>query len=146
MGTATSATWGFFPSSKTMFFFDMQCVAAEHPMRDVAYHLLSCYNDGELTDDIETKLLTYYLRHFNAHCNGAAEDEALSYSEAYFHYRIHSFWALTAFVISAGASELMDTAVGNAVLPRLSEHLLRIDAAGALDMVLGDFSKYDPLA
>ena len=41
---------------KKMWFFDMQCVAAEHCMRDIAYHLIACFNDGELTDEIEEEL------------------------------------------------------------------------------------------
>ncbi len=122
---------------KKMWFFDMQCVAAEHCMRDIAYHLIACFNDGELTDEIEEELIQYYLEYLNQHLSQS--ESGLSYEEAYFHYRVHSFWCLTAFVISAGASDLMAGAVSRVVLPRISRNMLRIEASGALDAVLGKY-------
>ena len=128
----------FFKNDDTkMWFFDMQCVAAEHCMRDIAYHLIACFNDGELTDEIEEELIQYYLEHLNRHLS--QNESGLSYEEAYFHYRVHSFWCLTAFVISAGASDLMAGAVSRVVLPRISRNMLRIEASGALDAVLGKY-------
>ena len=130
---------GFRKDDRSMFFFDMQCVAAEHPMRDVSYHLLSCFNDGDLAD-VEDELLSYYLHHLNERIGDG--ENGLGFEEAVFHYRIQSFWVLTAFVISAGASELMDESVGRVILPRLSRHMCRIEANAALSMVLGDFSAF----
>jgi hypothetical protein len=121
-----------------MWFFDMQCVAAENCMRDIAYHLLSCFNDGELTDEIEEELIQYYLDHLNKHL--PESETGMSFEEAYFQYRLHSFWCLTAFVISAGASDLMAGAVSRVVLPRISRNMLRIEASGALNDVLDKYS------
>ena len=46
-------------------FYDMQCVAAEHPMRDVAYHLiLSC--DGADLARNERAYVEAYLRRLAA--------------------------------------------------------------------------------
>ena len=115
----------------------MQCVAAEHCMRDIAYHLIACFNDGELTDEIEESLIQYYLYHLNQHLDQSKT--GLSYEEAYFQYRIHSFWCLTAFVISAGASDLMAGAVSRVVLPRISRNMLRMEAPDALNALLGKY-------
>ena len=78
-------------------FYDMQCVAAEHPMRDVAYHLiLSC--DGADLARNERAYVEAYLKRL------AAKGQSLSYEDAWREYRLHALWALTALIISAGAS------------------------------------------
>ena len=57
-------------------FYDMQCVAAEHPMRDVAYHLiLSC--DGADLARNERAYVEVYLKRL------AAKERCLSYDDAW---------------------------------------------------------------
>ena len=45
--------------------YDFQCVAQEHPMRDVVYHCMSSVGDDVLREmGGDQQLLRLYLRHF----------------------------------------------------------------------------------
>jgi len=107
-------------------FYDMQCVAAEHPMRDVAYHLiLSC--DGADLARNERAYVEAYLRRL------AAKGQSLSYEDAWREYRLHALWALTALVISAGASaDYFAEGPARLTISRAAAAVERVDARGAL--------------
>lgn len=111
-------------------FIDMQCVAVQHPMRDVAYHLLSSC-DAEFVEENLDELLDYYLGQLNERGVSLPKAEAMCF------YRLHSWWALAQFVISAGANDLM---VGDPVqvcISRICAGMEAVDAVGALAEVLG---------
>ena len=124
----------FFRPDGSSGFLDMQCVAAEHCMRDVAYHMSSVFTPHVL-EAREDELIAHYLEHLNARLaeRGIAP---LNSEEAHFQYRLHTLWALAAFVISAGASELMEEGVAGSVIPNICAAVQRLDAAGALEHVL----------
>eukprot|EP00756_Hemistasia_phaeocysticola_P016374 Hpha_TRINITY_DN15471_c5_g3::TRINITY_DN15471_c5_g3_i1::g.176728::m.176728 len=111
-------------------FYDMQCVAAEHPMRDITYHLLSSYDAGALARE-EKDIIKEYLSIL------AAQGRELTWDEAWLQYRLQSWWALIAFAISAGAGDLM--AAGTAILcmGRITTAMKRIGAVSALRELLG---------
>ena len=84
----------FFKNDDTkMWFFDMQCVAAEHCMRDIDTMLSTTVNYGRDRGGADTVL----LGHLNQHLSQS--ESGLSYEETWFSLRMcHSFWCLTAFV------------------------------------------------
>ena len=112
-------------------FYDMQCVAAEHPMRDVAYHLiLSC--DGADLARNERAYVEVYLKRL------AAKGQRLSYEDAWREYRLHALWALTALIISAGASaDYFAEGPARLTISRAAAAVERVDARGALLDLIG---------
>jgi len=107
-------------------FYDMQCVAAEHPMRDVAYHLILSCDSADLARN-ERAYVEAYLRRL------AAKGHSLSYEDAWREYRLHALWALTALVISAGASaDYFAEGPARLTISRAAAAVERVDARGAL--------------
>ena len=107
-------------------FYDMQCVAAEHPMRDVAYHLILSCDSADLARN-ERDYVEVYLKHL------AVRGQSLSYEDAWREYRLHALWALTALVISAGASaDYFAEGPARLTLGRAAAAVERVDARGAL--------------
>ena len=107
-------------------FYDMQCVAAEHPMRDVAYHLILSCDSADLARN-ERAYVEAYLRRL------AAKGQRLSYEDAWREYRLHALWALTALVISAGASaDYFAEGPARLTISRAAAAVERVDARGAL--------------
>ena len=107
-------------------FYDMQCVAAEHPMRDVAYHLILSCDSADLARN-ERAYVEAYLRRI------AAKGQSLSYEAAWREYRLHALWALTALVISAGASaDYFAEGLARLTISRAAAAVERVDARGAL--------------
>ena len=103
-------------------------------MRDVAYNL-SCGFDPELLGAHERALIQLYCDTLNPLLQRKGL-EPLSFDAAWFQYRLHIVWAIAAFVISAGASDLMDGRVARPVLERIYRAAQRVDSAGALEEVL----------
>jgi len=109
-------------------------VAAEHGMRDVCYHLTSAYDPDALERD-EVGFVKCYCDTLNPLL--AAKGLApLEFADAWFQYRLHVVFVICAFVVSAGASDLMVEAVAGPVLDRIARAAQRLDSAGALDEVL----------
>ena len=107
-------------------FYDMQCVAAEHPMRDVAYHLILSCDSADLARN-ERDYVEVYLKHL------AVRGQSLSYEDAWREYRLHALWALTALVISAGASaDYFAEGPARLTISRAAAAVERVDARGAL--------------
>jgi hypothetical protein len=107
-------------------FYDMQCVAAEHPMRDVAYHLILSCDSADLARN-ERAYVEAYLRRL------ATKGQRLPYEDAWREYRLHALWALTALVISAGASkEYFAEGPARLTISRAAAAVERVDARGAL--------------
>lgn len=103
-------------------------------MRDVAYNL-SCGYDPDLLAKHERGLIQLYLATLNP-LLARRGIEPLTFDDAWFQYRLHVVWAIAAFVISAGASDLMDGRVARPVLERIYRAAQRVDSAGALEEVL----------
>jgi Ser/Thr protein kinase RdoA (MazF antagonist) len=145
-------------------FYDMQCVAAEHPMRDVSYHLILSCDVDDLARN-EEKYVEAYLRRLaakgpaqcanqtarrlrhaidatSARWRGAAAPNSLvdldtgqrlSYEDAWREYRLHALWALTALIISAGASaDYFAEGPARLTISRAAAAVERFDARGAL--------------
>lgn len=116
----------FFHQDGSAGFYDLQCVAAEHPMRDVAYHLILSCDSGDLARN-EGAYVEAYLGRL------AAKGQRLSYEDAWREYRLHALWALTALVISAGASkDYFAEGPARLTLGRTAAAVGRIDSRGAL--------------
>ena len=63
----------------------------------------------------------------------AAKGHSLSYEDAWREYRLHALWALTALVISAGASkEYFAEGPARLTISRAAAAVERVDARGAL--------------
>jgi len=107
--------------------FDLQCVSEEHPMRDIAYFLISSCTE-ELLSEEEEDLIRFYLSELEK--NGISDIP--SFEECWLQYRMQSFYAMYAFVFSGGFSDLMDTMQSNITISRIVANMGRIDAPGAL--------------
>ncbi|KAJ1456914.1 kinase-like domain-containing protein [Pelagophyceae sp. CCMP2097] len=112
-------------------FYDLQCVAAEHPFRDVAYHLCSSCDSDDLALN-EQHYVSYYVSQLNA----AAGLQVLTFEAAWAAYRIHALWACCAFVLCSGASELFESKMAKLTIRRICAAMVRLDTRGALDDVL----------
>ena len=141
-------------------FFDMQCVAAEHSMRDIAYHLISaCPDDLLATPGVEEDLIRHYLHKLelavgrytvtDSDSNNNSDNDnpvessngystVYTYEEGYFLYRSHALWCLYAFVMSAGASDLFDSEAAIGIIQRIVNSCTRLDILGALEDILDD--------
>jgi thiamine kinase-like enzyme len=133
----------FYPDQVTMGFHDWQCVAQEHGMRDVGYFLLSSIESDVLEAnncELERKLLELYISELNSHLiatkSHTPEPKLLTYSEAWRLYRNFSWWTLTAFLISAGAGDLMPDPMIRVSLQRVTRGMKRINAIDALEQML----------
>ena len=125
---------------------DLQCVARLHCMRDVTYFLVSSFPHGSLAQH-ERQLIEGYLselqQQLDATCPpGAEAARAPSFEECWQQYRIHSFYAMYAFVFSGGfSSELQGGAQTAALVTRCVAQMQRVDSAGALLGLLRDEQK-----
>eukprot|EP01062_Namystynia_karyoxenos_P056971 TRINITY_DN47920_c0_g1_i1.p2 TRINITY_DN47920_c0_g1~~TRINITY_DN47920_c0_g1_i1.p2 ORF type:complete len:437 (+),score=138.09 TRINITY_DN47920_c0_g1_i1:175-1311(+) len=115
--------------------YDMQCVAAEHPMRDITYHIMCSYDADALARE-EKEILEHYRALLNRKLAAAGEGEELTWDECWQQYRLHGWWALAAFVISAGASGLMKEGTARACISRICTAMGRADSIGALTDLL----------
>lgn len=109
--------------------FDLQVLSKEHPIRDVGYFLMCSYPPDALAAD-ERPLIAYYLSQLCA--AGLPPAQVPSFEEAWFQYRIQSWYTLWAFIFSAGFSNLIDPLQTRITLGRIQRAMDRIDAAGAL--------------
>ena len=112
-------------------FYDLQCVAAEHPMRDVAYHLQISCDASDLAANERA-----YVAHYVAELRRLRPDAILTEADAWAGYRLHALWALCALVISAGASDLFEESMARLTISRVVAAMQRIDSRGALDDVV----------
>ena len=124
--------------------YDFQCTAQEHPVRDVVYHIL-CSVDENLVSEYggDERFLRYYLDLFNEKLKlrecGPQETkpDSLGFVEAWKQYRLHSFWALAAFIISAGAGEkLFEADKASFLIKRIAAGCKRIQAGKELHTLL----------
>jgi hypothetical protein len=137
----------FYPSTSDgsqelrMGFHDWQCVAQEHGMRDVGYFLLSSLDSDALEAndcELERKLLETYLTELNLQLTLTNPScTLLTYSDLWRLYQELSWWTLTAFLISAGAADLMPDPMIRASLQRITRGMERIGAIDSLEKILG---------
>eukprot|EP00750_Incisomonas_marina_P007964 INCI1511.1.p1 GENE.INCI1511.1~~INCI1511.1.p1 ORF type:complete len:273 (+),score=34.39 INCI1511.1:90-908(+) len=122
-GDAHIGNLWFTENSTQCGFFDMQCNAAENCMRDITYNLISGCDSIQLQNE-ETRYLQMYLGHLNGFLEKRGI-EPLGFKEAWFQYRMQAWWVLAAFLISAGANNLMEQRVG-ALLFAMKAHFFEI--------------------
>lgn len=133
-GDAHLGNMFFYDGDSKAGFYDLQCVAAEHPMRDVVYHLLSSCDPADLHAGGEVALLEFYVDRLNAKTHGSAPK--LQLDDAHFQYRVHAAWVLVAFVICAGASDLFTERMARLTISRICDGIDRLDTFGALNLLL----------
>ena len=109
--------------------FDFQCVAEEHPMRDVTYFLISSFPEN-LLEENEKDLIHYYLKQLQF--NGIHEKDIPSFDECWEQYRLHAFYAMYAFIFSGGFSDLQDSLQTKTTISRIMRAIKRIDSEHAL--------------
>jgi len=121
----------FIEKDNTIGTFDFQVKAEEHPMRDVTYFLSCSYPSANLAQD-EKELIEGYLSELEA--NGVPSPQIPTFAECWQEYRLHSFYAMYAFIFSGGfdGGELMDSVQTQYGVGRICALMERIDAAGAL--------------
>eukprot|EP00656_Telonema_subtile_P052863 TRINITY_DN7472_c0_g1_i1.p2 TRINITY_DN7472_c0_g1~~TRINITY_DN7472_c0_g1_i1.p2 ORF type:complete len:139 (-),score=39.02 TRINITY_DN7472_c0_g1_i1:125-541(-) len=119
---------------------DFQCVAHEHPMRDVTYFLASSYPQHNIEQD-EPELLQYY--HQQLTHNLKLRDPALrapSMEECRAQQKLQAFYAMFAWVFSGGvpdAASLMDLdMMGRVSIGRVAATLDRLGCEDALHELL----------
>ncbi|KAJ8607010.1 hypothetical protein CTAYLR_006241 [Chrysophaeum taylorii] len=121
-------------------FYDLQCVAREHPMRDVSFHLLSSCDPVDLEAGGESELVHFYVLSLNARLS--SNDAKLDPEETWDQYRLHALWALVACVMRAGAGDLVDPAAATLLLSRVSVGIDRLGTLAALKALV--FSAHHP--
>ncbi|KAJ8598697.1 hypothetical protein CTAYLR_003110 [Chrysophaeum taylorii] len=131
-GDAHLGNMFFYDKDSKAGFYDLQCVAAEHPLRDVVYHLLSSCDPADLQAGGESALLEFYVDQLNA----KVDHDKVPLHDALFLYRLHAAWVLAAFVISAGASDLFSDDMARLTLGRIFAGIDRLDTLGALNLLL----------
>jgi len=117
---------------------DMQCVAREHPMRDVTYFLASGYPHEDLARD-ENRLIAHYLSELAEELRkrGNSSLRAPTFAEAWEQYQLQSFYAMYAFVFSGGVGgDLMDSLQGRVGVRRIGIMMERVGAGVALSTAL----------
>ena len=113
-------------------FYDMQCVPADHPMRDVAYHLMISTDASQLARREEA-----YVAHYVSALNALRPDCELTFDEAWVEYRLHALFALSTCIICAGTSDLiLGKVMATLTLGRVCAAMDRVDSRGALELVL----------
>jgi aminoglycoside phosphotransferase (APT) family kinase protein len=120
-------------------FVDFQCVAREHCMRDVSYHLINSCSADELPA-LESQLIQYYLTELRAHMISINKHDYVceipDYNSAYYHFRLHSIWPLLAWVICCGFADyvMRDFAINS--LQRVVDTCHRLKSLDALKTML----------
>jgi len=120
----------FIEPDQTIGTFDLQVKSEEHPMRDVAYFLACSYPEEDLPKH-EKMLIKYYIARLKA--SGAVPDAELpTFEECWFQYRLHTWYALYAFVFSGGFADgvLMDEVQTKVACKRIVALMERVDARG----------------
>ena len=108
---------------------DLQCLALEHPMRDVAYFLTMSKTDNFTAED-EIDLVRFYLAKLAEF--GAPADEIPTLEEALEAYRLQAAFTLYAMTLASSFSDLVDEAMLRESLPRVCSVVKRWDVKGAL--------------
>lgn len=120
-------------------FIDFQCVAVEHCMRDVSYHLVNSCSAEELPA-LEETLIKQYLQALKEALVRQGKAQALvdvpDYAEAHFQYRLHAVWSLIAWVICCGFSGVVTADFAARSLQRAMDTCARLDILGALQEAL----------
>jgi aminoglycoside phosphotransferase (APT) family kinase protein len=124
---------------------DWQCVAQEPGMRDIGYFMMSSLSI-EMLEANEEALLQLYVDEvnkarsasssssFSRHCD--KDNAPMTIEEARRMYRSLSWWTLAAWIISAGASNLMPDAMSVTSLSRIVSAMRRIGSIRELDNML----------
>lgn len=125
--------------------YDFQCTAREHPIRDVVYHLMSSVDESVVNESCGDRgLLQTYVDLFNDKMRKREESSEeiifLSFNDAWSQYRLHSFWVLAAFVISAGAGDLFDADKAKFTISRIVRGIERINAGEELRKLIAESS------
>ena len=129
-----------------MGFLDMQCVSADHCMRDVAYHLINSCGSDELALH-ECEWLRYYLQQLNESLHyyhtdkPGATGHQISFEDAYFMYRTQASYCLLAWIICCGASELVIPETATPALLRMISACERLNALEAIQTVIKTSTK-----
>jgi hypothetical protein len=140
-GDSHVGNYCFFPAPaggrREVGLFDLQCMAAEHGMRDVSYHLITSCSADRLPAD-EEELIRHYLAelktHFAASHGGAELD--LDYEQAYFLYRCFAVTTLHAFFATAGFADMVIDSAAVVSVQRTVSTCHRLDILSALRDVL----------
>lgn len=140
-GDAHIGNMFFSKSTGEMGFVDMQCVAAEHCMRDVTYHLINSTTEDFLEEN-EEELIKYYIGELNRRLTerGYPEDH-LTYEKAYFLHRTHAMWAFMAWIICCGTSELVMEEQAVTALKRVFSVCQRLNCLEAMQRVVNSNGK-----
>lgn len=121
--------------------YDFQCVAMEHPMRDVVYHVMSSVSE-DLVQEAggDKKLLEHYLAEYTAAAQalpGGSGETPFTLSELWHHYRLHGCWVLAAWIISAGVGDkFFDYERAEFSVGRIGKACERIGVREVLEQVL----------
>lgn len=132
----------FFNSSMAKVgFVDFQCLAAEHCLRDVSYHLLMSYST-EVLPGIEESTIKYYLEELHKGMLSRKKLEFVkdipSFEEAHFMYRTYAIWVLIAWVICCGFADYVMEKFALESLQRIFDNAARLNTLEALQKVLAD--------
>jgi hypothetical protein len=120
-------------------FVDFQCVAVDHCMRDVSYHLINSCPAEEL-GAIEEKMIHEYLLALKTALfrqgKGQHVVDVPEYEEAYFQYRLHAFWMFIAWVMCCGFADIVHQDFVVASLQRGLDACHRLDILSAIKEAL----------
>lgn len=120
-------------------FIDFQCVAVEHCMRDVSYHLVNSVPAEELAV-IEEEIIRRYLKTLKEALfrlgKGQYVVDVPDYEEAYFQYRLHAFWSLIAWIMCCGFAGVVVQDFAVKSLQRALDTCHRLDVFGAVKEAL----------
>ncbi|CAE8641994.1 unnamed protein product [Polarella glacialis] len=132
----------YFKPDGTAGFFDWQVVSCESPMRDVTYFLQMGIEPGLLAKE-ERGLIAFYLECLCEDMGlkgGKAELKELHDLDedwAWFQYRTHTLYSLTAFIATCGAGNFVTSQqVVEEISTRIVSACERVDCEGALDSII----------
>jgi hypothetical protein len=120
-------------------FVDFQCLAAEHCMRDISYHLLMSYSTDVLPP-IEESTINMYLDELSKEMILRKKNNFLkaipSYEEAHFRYRSYAIWVLIAWVICCGFADYVMEKFALESLQRIFDNAARLNTLEVLQKIL----------
>jgi len=117
-------------SEERIGLLDFQCLAQDHPMRDVAYFLVTSYDSDALAAH-EPALVRSYLASLRDH--GAPPAEIPTFERAMAVYRIQLAKILLIVLVGAGFAGITEESVGRVGLSRMVRAVERHDVHGALE-------------